>query len=357
MKMIIGVVLAALYLAAIGWAVRREGVAYRHGLRERRKATVDAAPIPPAAITEPHLSTPSPPPISSPGPVDNPASLRPDQRLTSPVGPVPFPSKTGDSAPRPGPEKKTGGEHASQQSDKLAVAPLPPDLRGLAPEARNELGDELHRLIIADLTLRDEPALTKRLEYLCKQLAASRTQVPEPIRFHVLESDGVNAFSHIGGHIYLSRGVFALAQVDAELQFVIAHELAHLELGHAPTRLEQLAREAIGGIGLLPGLSFLLAMGYSAEQELEADVWAYQALRRAGRSHRQAVGFPRRYAGYADEHNLSAGRRSPKSRPGESRQDIENHYPAHPPARERLKRLEGRTGSANAGRAPSGSPR
>ena len=94
----------------------------------------------------------------------------------------------------------------------------------------------------------------------------------------MLDSDEVNAFSHVGGHVYVSWGVFTLAQTDAELEFVVAHELAHAELGHAAARAEQLAPQADAAIGRVPGLHFLIALGYSAEQEFAADAWAYQAL-------------------------------------------------------------------------------
>jgi Zn-dependent protease with chaperone function len=134
--------------------------------------------------------------------------------------------------------------------------------------------------------------------------------------------------------------MFALAQVDAELQFVVAHELAHLALGHPAARLEQIAQGPGARLGLLPSLDFLIAWGYSDDQEFQADAWAYQALRQAGRSHREAVGFLRRYALYTDGEGLTLHPHPPKTGPGESPQDLDNHYPAHPPARERLRRLE-----------------
>jgi Zn-dependent protease with chaperone function len=60
--------------------------------------------------------------------------------------------------------------------------------------------------------------------------------------------------------------VAGLTQTDAELQFVIAHELAHLELGHPAARLEQVAQAPGASVGLLPALEFLIALGYSDEQ-------------------------------------------------------------------------------------------
>ncbi len=197
---------------------------------------------------------------------------------------------------------------------KPVADPRPLDLRRLLPARRRAIGDELSELIIAGHPLRDEPAWTRKLDGRLAYLAAHGSRPHESITFHVLDSGGVNAFSHVGGHVYVSPEVFALAQTSAELEFVIAHELAHAELGHAAARAEQLAQQAGAGLGLIPGLHFIIALGYSAEQEFAADVWAYEALRRAGRSHRESVGFLRRYAGYAAAHKLP-GNHPPGTRP------------------------------------------
>jgi predicted Zn-dependent protease len=215
-------------------------------------------------------------------------------------------------------------------------------MRALSAEENRKRGAELSGLIASGHPLRDDAAAIRRLEDLLAHLTAGRSRPGEAIQFHVLDSTEVNAFSHIGGRVYVSRGVFALAQTDAELEFVIAHELAHLERGHAAIRLESVVPQTVGSPGLVPALAQLIAMGYSAEQEFEADDRAYEGLRRAGRSHRESVGFLRRYAGYAEAHHV-AGRHPPQTSIGDARQDVENHYPAHPAARERLKRLEARS--------------
>lgn len=233
-----------------------------------------------------------------------------------------------------------------------AAEPRPPDLRRLSPAEVREQGAEVSRLIESGHRFLHDPAMIRRLEGLAGHLAADRSGPVEPIRFHVLDSNDVNAFSHIGGHVYVSRGIFALAQTDAELEFVIAHERAHAELWHAAARLDSVVRQAGGPIGLAPAIVRMIGAGYTAEQEFEADERAYQALRRSGRSHRQSIGFLRRYAAYAEAHPI--GRPAPG---GEARQDVENHYAAHPPAGERLRRLEERDAPANAGRGAARSPR
>jgi putative metalloprotease len=319
LKPIVGILLAAGYLAALAALVRHEGAAYRRELSRRRDMVVAELHMAPTTDAKPPSSAPSPPPIETrPAVLNSPAS--PTAEKVG-VGPTP-------SAPV-----------------KSAVEPRRPGIRRLsAPEAR-ERGDELSRLIASGHPLRDDAAAIRRLEKLLGDLAVGRSGPGETITFHVLDSNEVNAFSHIGGHIFVSRGVFTLAQTDAELEFVIAHELAHLELGHAAARLESVVAPSAASGGLVLAISHLIAEGYSAEQEFEADDRAYQAMRHAGRSHRQSIGFLRRYSGYAEAHHL-VGRRPPRTEPGDARQDVENHYPAHPPAGLRLKRLEAQSAAA-----------
>lgn len=317
MKPIVGIVLAAGYLAALAALVRHEGAAYRRDLTRQRGAVVAAAHVAPPIDAKARSTAPSSPPIEA-GPVVLHSPASPNVEKVAPKASAPV---------------------------KSAVEPRRPDIRRLSAQEARERGDELRHLIASGHQLRDDAAAIRRLERLLGDLAGGRSGPGETITFHVLDSNDVNAFSHLGGHIYVSRGVFTLAQTDAELEFVIAHELAHLELGHAAARLESVVGPSAGSEALVNAISRLISAGYSTEQEFEADDRAYRAMRHAGRSHRQSVGFLRRYSGYAEAHHL-AGNHPPRTQAGDARQDFENHYPAHPPARLRLRRLEARSGAA-----------
>jgi hypothetical protein len=337
---VFGVALAALYLAAVAWLVRREGERYRHDLKERRETVVK--------VIEPRESASSPSGVSDRAPVTRLAEpARPPATTASTeqnaagavAASVDVPPRPGEPGPRPEPIRK------------LSIDLDPPQIRGLASETLNKISAKLYETIKAGNPIADDPKAVRRLELLALPFTGVFRPDEPRLQLHILESNDVNAFSHLRRHIYVSRGVFALAQVDAELEFVLAHELAHLELGHAAARLEQVAKEAGVTAGRIAGLHYLLALGYSDEQEFEADAWAFDALERAGRSRRDALAFLRRYAAYAAEHDLMLGHRPPKSAFGDARQDVENHYAAHPPAQERIARLEAASSPAKKDRA------
>jgi hypothetical protein len=341
---IIFVVLAGLYFTALAWLVRREGNSYRRDLKQRRTASAHSIETPTQTLEE-----------STPNRITTQATQHaPARPLAPPIDNLIVPDGP-DAAPMPAAKKVADITPWPLANEKPLLNARSPTLRGLTPDLLRGIGEDLFKAVSVDGATVDDHSDTKLLERLLNlwgELAEGRVPGGNGPWFHVLNSQEVNAFSHVGDHIYVSRGVFALAQVDAELQFVVAHELAHLKLGHTAARLEQVARGSHLAIGLGPWLHHLIALGFSDDQEFAADVWAYQALTRIGRSRREALGFLRRYSTYAEEHRLSVGRHPPQSQPGSARQDLDNHYRAHPPVRERLARLEAETSTAKTGRAP-----
>ncbi len=328
-KPLLGIALAMVYFTALAWLVGRVGDSYRHNLMTQRRVASTQV------LDTSTLALPNTTANDIPTKVSEQSGAGP---IASPI----TPAMVAD------PPVAAVASVAKEQS-QIALPPLarassvldtrPPILRGLTPESLRETGDELYKAIVSTHVVADDPSAVNRLERLAGALVDSGAIGGKIPTFHVLDSGAVNAFSHAGDHIYVSRGIFALAQIDAEFQFVIAHELAHQRLGHAAARVEQIAQGPRAEIGVAPWLYHLIALGYSDEQEFAADAWAYHTLQRAGRSRREALGFLRRYGIYAEEHDLSLGHRPPKSQPGEARQDLHNHYPAHPPVKERLARL------------------
>jgi len=167
-------------------------------------------------------------------------------------------------------------------------------------------------------------------------------------QFALVDSLVTNACSTLGGYIFINRGLLNFAKTDAELQFVIGHEIAHVELRHCARQLtyairaQQVGEAAEKDAGKLAGnvtqLAYsLLSVGNSQEQEFAADEWAYKAMRQIGRTKADATSMARLFAAQARERAetsfSSAG--TTKIAAG-----WERHFQTHPPAGERLQRLE-----------------
>lgn len=130
------------------------------------------------------------------------------------------------------------------------------------------------------------------------QALARTTETPDvPFTFTVLNDATANAFALPGGYVYVSRGLLAIADSEAELAGVLAHEIGHVVARHSAERYSRqvaagLGAAVLGAVGAaagLPGTSDVAAFGaqaylqsYSREQELEADMLAVRYMTRAG---------------------------------------------------------------------------
>jgi len=116
---------------------------------------------------------------------------------------------------------------------------------------------------------------------LCQQ-----QNLPCPFSYRVIRAQQVNAFALPGGFVYLCEPLFdALSEEPDAIAFILAHETAHILLGHPRERLfrEWSLRRAQPGTAVIAGLlKTLLAQGYSQEAELEADKGAVSLMAAAG---------------------------------------------------------------------------
>ncbi len=127
----------------------------------------------------------------------------------------------------------------------------------------------------------------------------------------VLEDNTVNAWALPGGKLAVNRGLLRYVDDESELAAVIAHEVAHAELGHViqQMRTEQFAKgisslgadllaQQTGGrlnsqmISMLAGPLFeMVTSGYSPEKELEADDHILKVFAQTGHDPAKAPNF------------------------------------------------------------------
>jgi predicted Zn-dependent protease len=120
----------------------------------------------------------------------------------------------------------------------------------------------------------------------------------EQIRVSLVDDPGVNAASAGGGRFLVTTGLLKRA-TDDQLRGVLAHEIAHEDLGH-PAKAQVIGAGLNIGVALLeklfPGSSSftpiagtLISNNYTRPLELEADRHAVTLLERAGYSKRTMV--------------------------------------------------------------------
>lgn len=125
--------------------------------------------------------------------------------------------------------------------------------------------------------------------------------------FKVVDAEEENAFALPGGYIYITRGLLAYLNNEAQLAGVIGHEIAHAASRHAAEMLTKslgyqfltiglLATGAAGGNSgnwamVVTALSQQILLGYGRENELKADEMGILYASKAGYSPQQVVEF------------------------------------------------------------------
>jgi predicted Zn-dependent protease len=115
-----------------------------------------------------------------------------------------------------------------------------------------------------------------------------------PYRVTVLNSPIVNAFALPGGYVYVTRGLLALVDDEAELAGVLGHEIGHVVARHSAQRQTaalgaSVVGAVLGAIAGSPAVSQVVGQGgqgllasYSRDQEYEADALGVRYLAQAG---------------------------------------------------------------------------
>ena len=130
------------------------------------------------------------------------------------------------------------------------------------------LGKESDAQIRQEMGVVNDPALQQYIDRIAQPLAKSTERPNLPWTFTVVDAPAVNAFALPGGYIYVTRGILAHLNSEAELAGVLGHEIGHVTARHSAA---QYSKQTAGSLGLLLGQIFvpeLRPFGQAAEQGL-----------------------------------------------------------------------------------------
>ena len=124
----------------------------------------------------------------------------------------------------------------------------------MSTEQEKNLGAQAAEQVREQIGLVDDPALVSYIQSIGNRMAAKSPRQDVTYEFHVANMEEPNAFALPGGYIYLSRGLLALSNSEAEIANVIGHEIGHVAARHAAQRQTRST-----GLGLLTVLGTVLA--------------------------------------------------------------------------------------------------
>lgn len=158
----------------------------------------------------------------------------------------------------------------------------------------NEFDQELDRKGM----LLEAPALVGYLQSVGQPLVPKEAARLVEFRFHVLRSPVSNAFALPNGSIYLTVGLLAHLDNEAELAQVLGHEISHVVLRHGfksyETNRSSIVAAHIADMFLfgtsLAYLPYIASVAsFSREQEEEADVAGLRSVAARGYSPDEAI--------------------------------------------------------------------
>jgi predicted Zn-dependent protease len=108
-----------------------------------------------------------------------------------------------------------------------------------------EIGKQGHQAILQKYRVYNNPGLQKYVSFIGNKLAAVSDRPNLEYSFLLLDSDEVNAFALPGGYVYITRGLMAYLNTEAELAAVLGHEIGHVTAKHAARQesADKLAQE------------------------------------------------------------------------------------------------------------------
>jgi len=163
-------------------------------------------------------------------------------------------------------------------------------------------GQKAHKDILAEYGVYNDPKLQAYVNEVGQRLAKQSHRANLQWTFTVLDSPEVNAFALPGGFVYITRGIMAYLDSEADLAGVVGHEIGHVTARHSAQRATRaqaagigvfaatilgvlLETQGVSGAGQMAGQAAQgVAAGYiasySRDQELQADQLGAEYLSR-----------------------------------------------------------------------------
>ena len=216
-------------------------------------------------------------------------------------------------------------------ADKLNQVLL--DLTEVSDEEENQVGEELDKEIMkkSKATSTEKWDIKKVWNDVLKQVSRKKIKYS----YKVIKEKDVNAYAIAGGKIYINTELLDFIKSKDELAFVIAHELAHIELKHCIRRIQH----GVNASKIDPTLGVVVQVAYNTYrlpfnkyEEYEADSLGVVMMMKAGYSKQGAIDFFTKLAELEKKYN--ADKRDP----------VNDFISTHPFANKRKEKIEGMKG-------------
>lgn len=136
----------------------------------------------------------------------------------------------------------------------------------------------IDELLHSGLIVYGDPT-TKYVEKVANKLLENQPKLKKELQFFVLKSNVSNALSTDQGIIFVTLGLLSQLENEAQLAYVLAHEIAHFQENHVEKSYTQ---KVISDNSISYDLKIEILSTHSKDQELEADKKGIELYNKAG---------------------------------------------------------------------------
>ncbi|MFQ5674093.1 MAG: M48 family metalloprotease [Nitrospinales bacterium] len=209
----------------------------------------------------------------------------------------------------------------------------------ISEETELAMGQGADKQVIAQYGLYQDKALQLYVNRVGQKLVSHLSdQVFRKFFFKIVDSSVINAFALPGGYVYVTRGILALLNNEAELAGVLGHEIGHIIFHHGAKAMVRSIGASILSLGgaiaspqnagqwLVVSTQFFqqINLGYGRDAELESD----------------AQGIVNLYESGYNPINISRFFRTLRRQEIMSGQSYHSFVASHPETKERIVRAE-----------------
>ena len=207
-------------------------------------------------------------------------------------------------------------------------------------ETEIRMGREYAQMIDTTVKLVQDPVITEYVNRIGQNIVRnSDARVPFTIK--VIDSDEVNAFALPGGFFYVNTGLLLVADEEAELAGVMAHEIAHVAARHA---MRQMTRGTLANLASIPLIFVGGGIGYAVRSAAGIGVpMSFMKFSRGFEEEADYLGLQYMYkAGYDPQSFLTFFEKiqaTERKKPG----TLSKVFASHPPLKSRVSKIQRQT--------------
>ncbi|HZT12353.1 MAG TPA: M48 family metalloprotease [Candidatus Baltobacteraceae bacterium] len=192
-----------------------------------------------------------------------------------------------------------------------AICPSP--ALAVSTQTEIEMGRAYDQQIVQSNVVETDPLIVQWVQSVSNKLWAETARRDVPYNIKILKDNSINAFSTLGGYVYVNSGLLDFVQSDDELAGVIGHETGHIERRHVLT-----TQTKANILNLLFGIAslfspFIYNFGNLLEagaiskiqrtDELQADQYGLLLMSRAGYDPQAMLSMQQHLGALEGEHN------------------------------------------------------